>query len=74
LSVLAREPARTDNSVWEIGLWKSQGVLRMFAVEILYANVNESLLENGHIKLGFQYATTLKAYPSNPVVHVIFFK
>jgi hypothetical protein len=46
----------------------------MFVVETLYANVNESSLENGHIKPGFRYATTLKAYPSNPVVHVIFFK
>jgi hypothetical protein len=46
----------------------------MFVVETLYANVNESSLENGHIKPGFRYATTLKAYPSNPVVHVIFVK
>jgi hypothetical protein len=32
----------------------------------LYVEANDPSLENRRIKLGMQYATKLKAYPSNP--------
>ena len=37
----------------------------MSPVESQYVEANEPSLENRHIKLGIQYATILKAYPSN---------
>ena len=42
------------------------GAFRTSPVESLYVEANEPSLENRRIKLGMQYATKLKAYPSNP--------
>jgi hypothetical protein len=41
-------------------------MFRTSPVESLYVEANEPSLENRRIKLGMQYATKLKAYPSNP--------
>jgi len=41
-------------------------------VESLYAEANESSLENRRINVGTQYATKLKAYPSNPAYDCVF--
>jgi hypothetical protein len=38
----------------------------------LYVEANEPSLKNRHIKLGMQYATKLKAYPSNPAYDCVF--
>jgi hypothetical protein len=38
----------------------------------LYVEANEPSLENRRIKLGMQYATKLKAYPSNPAYDCVF--
>ena len=40
--------------------------LRRSIVECLYVEANEPSLEHIRMKLGMQYATKLKAYPSNP--------
>jgi hypothetical protein len=48
------------------GLRLSLGAFRTSPVESLYVEANEPSLENRRIKLGMQYATKLKAYPSNP--------
>jgi hypothetical protein len=44
------------------------------SVESLYVEANEPSLENTYqtIKLGMQYATKLKAYPSNPAYDCVF--
>ena len=39
---------------------------RTSPVESLHVEANDTSLENRRIKIGMQYATTLKAYPSNP--------
>jgi len=54
-------------------LWTPLLLHEAFAVETLYAKESESSLENGYIKLGFRYTTTLKAYSSNPALFVILF-
>jgi hypothetical protein len=38
----------------------------------LHVEANEPSLENRDIKLGMQYATKLKAYPSNPAHDCVF--
>jgi hypothetical protein len=38
----------------------------------LYVEANEPSLENRRIKLGMQYATKLKAYPSHPAYECVF--
>jgi hypothetical protein len=38
----------------------------------LYVEANEPSLENRRFKLGMQYATKLKAYPSNPAYDCVF--
>ena len=45
---------------------------RTSPIESLYVEANEPSLENRHIKLGMQYATKLKAYPSNPAYECVF--
>jgi hypothetical protein len=44
----------------------------MSSVESLYVEAIEPSLENRRIKLGMQYATKLKAYPSNPGYNCVF--
>ena len=45
---------------------------RTSPIESLYVEANEPSLENSRIKLGIQYATKLKAYPSNPAYGCVF--
>ena len=45
---------------------------RTSPIESLYVEANEPFLENSRIKLGIQYATKLKAYPSNPAYGCVF--
>jgi hypothetical protein len=49
----------------------SRTIIISFA-ESLYVETNEPSLENRRIKLGMQYATKLKAYPSNPTYDCVF--
>ena len=49
----------------------SLGAFRTSPVESLYVEANEPSLEIRRIKLGMQYATKLKAYPSNPAYDFI---
>ena len=44
----------------------------LFSVESMDVEANEPSLENRRIKVGMQYATTLKAYPSNPAHDCVF--
>ena len=45
---------------------------RTSPIESLYVEANEPSLENSRIKLSIQYATKLKAYPSNPAYDCVF--
>jgi hypothetical protein len=54
------------------GLRLSLGAFRTSPVESLYVETDEHSLENRRIKLGMQYATKLKAYPSNPACYCVF--
>ena len=60
------------DTVHHQGLRLSLGAFRTSPVESLYVEANEPSLENRHIKLGMQYATKLKAYPSNPAYDCVF--
>ena len=54
------------------GLRLSLGAFRTSPVESLYVGANEPSLENRCIKLGMQYATKLKAHPSDPACGCMF--
>ena len=54
------------NTVHHQGLRLSFVAFRTSPVESLHVKENEPFHENRRIKLGMQYATKLKAYPSNP--------
>ena len=54
------------DTVHHQGLRLSLGAFRTSPGESLYVEANEHSLENIRINLGMQYATKLKAYPSNP--------
>ena len=54
------------------GLRLSLGAFRTSPVESLYVAANEPSLEDRRIKLSLQYATKLKAYPSNPAHNCVF--
>ena len=60
------------DTVHHQGLRLSLGAFRTSPVESLYVEANEPSLENRRIKLGMQYATKLKAYPSNPAHDCVF--
>ena len=60
------------DTVHHLGLRLSLGAFRTSPVESLYVEANEPSLENRRIKLGMQYATKLKAYPSNPAHDCVF--
>jgi hypothetical protein len=60
------------HAVHHQGLRLSLGAFRTSPVEILYVEAKEHSLENRRIKLGMQYATKLKAYPSNPSYDCVF--
>ena len=60
------------DAVHHQGLRLSLGAFRASPVENLYIEDNEPSLENRSIKLGMQYATKLKAYPSNPAYDCVF--
>jgi hypothetical protein len=60
------------DTVHHQGLRLSLGAFRTSPVESLYVEANEPSLKNRHIKLGMQYATKLKAYPSNPAYDCVF--
>ena len=50
----------------------SLGAFRTSPVKSLYVEASEPSLDNRRIKLGMQYATKLKAYPSNPAYECVF--
>jgi hypothetical protein len=54
------------------GLRLSLAEVRTSPIKSLYVEANEASLENRHIKSGMQYATKLKAYPSNPAYDRVF--
>jgi hypothetical protein len=54
------------DTVHHQGLRLSLGAFRTSPVESLNVEANEPSFVNRRIKLGMQYATKLKAYPSNP--------
>jgi len=60
------------DTVHHQGLRLSLGTFRTSPVESLYVEANESSLESRRIKLGMQYATKLKASPSNPAYDCVF--
>ena len=59
------------DTVHHQGIRLSLGAFRTSPVESLYVEANEPSLEIRRIKLGMQYATKLKAYPSNPAYDFI---
>ena len=60
------------DTVHRQGLRLSLGEFRTSPGERLYVEANEPSLENRRIKFGMQYATKLKAYPSNPAHDCVF--
>ena len=60
------------DAVHHQGLRLCLGAYRTSPVESLYAEANEPSLEHRRIKLGLQYATKLRAYPSNPAYDCVF--
>ena len=60
------------DTVHHQGLRLSLGAFRTSPVESLHVEANEPSLANRGIKLGMQYATKLKAYPSNPAHDCVF--
>ena len=54
------------------GLRLSLGAFRTSPVESLYVEANEPSLSLRRIKLSLQYATKLKAHPSNPAYNCVF--
>ena len=60
------------DTVHHQGLRLSLEAFRASPVESLYVQANEPSLENRRIKLGMQYSTKLKAYPSYPAYDCVF--
>jgi hypothetical protein len=60
------------DTVHHQGLRLSLGAFRTSPRESLYVETNEPSLENRRIKLGMQYTTKLKVYPSNPTYDCVF--
>ena len=54
------------------GLRLCLGAFKTSPVDSLYTEADEPSLENRCIKLGLQYATKLRAYPSNPAYNCVF--
>ena len=54
------------------GLRLCLGAYRTSPVNSLYTEANEPSLEHRRIKLGLQYTTKLRAYPSNPAYECVF--
>ena len=63
---------KTRDTVHHQGLRLSLGAFRTSPVESLFVEANGASHENRRIKLGMQYATKLKAYPSNSVYDCVF--
>ena len=60
------------DTVHHQGLRLSLGAFRTSLVGSLYVEANGPSLENRLIKLGMQYATKLKDFPSNPIYECVF--
>ena len=60
------------DAVHHQGLRLCLGAFKTSPIDSLYVEADEPSLENRRIKLGLQYATKLKAYPSNPAYNCVF--